>query len=101
MIDIHLRILEEADVTQPYVNWFDDEEVTKYSDNQYKSFSLEEQKSYVSEMKKKESIELYVPTVPEIAQTDISSFASFSLFKFLLNSEQKEASFNPKVIGSA
>ena len=57
--DIRLRILEEADVTQSYVNWFNDEEVIKFSDNQYKSFSLEEQKSYVREMKKNESVKLY------------------------------------------
>ena len=59
MIDINIRILEEADVTQPYVNWFANEEVTKYSDNQYKSFSLEGQKTYVREMKKNKSVELY------------------------------------------
>ena len=34
-----------------------------------------------------------VPTAPEIAQVETSSIASFSLFLFLLNSSQNEASF--------
>ena len=42
-----------------------------------------------------------VPTAPEIAHVEISLIASTNLFLFLLNSSKNDASFKPKVIGSA
>lgn len=39
-----LRILTVNDVTQSYVDWFKISDVTRFSDNQYHTFSLETQK---------------------------------------------------------
>lgn len=42
-----LRPLTESDVTQSYVDWFSDAEVTRFSNNQYRRFSMEGQRAYV------------------------------------------------------
>lgn len=46
---ISYKILEVNDVTQEYVNWFNDPDVIKYSDSQYRSFTIESQRRYVEE----------------------------------------------------
>lgn len=57
--DLKLKILEENDVNQNYVDWFKDPEVMKYSDNQYRSFTLEGQKEYVRNCLSNKAIDLY------------------------------------------
>ena len=44
---LKLQILQENDVNQSYLDWYQNEKVVRYSDNQYRSFSIEEQKRYV------------------------------------------------------
>jgi len=44
---ISFKILAPADVTPRYVSWLHDPQVIRYSDNQYRHFSLESQKKYV------------------------------------------------------
>ena len=56
---IYLRLLKETDVKQSYIDWFNDEEVIRYSNNQFRSFSLEGQKQYVREMNKSDLAEIY------------------------------------------
>tara|TARA_B100000886_G_scaffold340487_2_gene310417 strand:+ start:3276 stop:3776 length:501 start_codon:yes stop_codon:yes gene_type:complete len=56
---IRLAILKSTDVTHDYVNWYSSKEVIKYSDNQYRSFSLNYQISYVENCLKNEDLELY------------------------------------------
>lgn len=46
-------------VTNDYVNWFLDHEVTKFSENQYKKFSLEDQKKYVESCLNNLNVELF------------------------------------------
>lgn len=55
----NLKILEEKDVSQAYVNWFLDKEVTRYSDNQYRDFSLDGQKKYVNTCLADQNVDLY------------------------------------------
>jgi RimJ/RimL family protein N-acetyltransferase len=45
-----IRILTPDDVTPEYVKWISDPEITKYSYNRYRSFTLDGQKKYVEEM---------------------------------------------------
>ncbi|MES2855320.1 MAG: GNAT family N-acetyltransferase [Bdellovibrionota bacterium] len=59
MSDFKIRILREEDVTQAYVNWFHDQDVVRYSDNQYREFSLEGQKAYVRGCESNTSVRLY------------------------------------------
>ena len=56
---MELRILKPEDVTKSYVDWMIDKEVVKYSENQYKSFSIESQKNYVDNCLSEKDINLY------------------------------------------
>jgi ribosomal-protein-alanine N-acetyltransferase len=56
---VTLRILEINDVSDTYVNWFKSKDVVLYSDNQYRSFSLFEQKKYVNNCLKNNDVDLY------------------------------------------
>ena len=42
---MEIRILKPDDVSENYVDWYSNKEIVKYSDNQYRCFSLEGQKS--------------------------------------------------------
>jgi len=54
-----LRILEVNDITEAYVEWFKSKKVALYSDNQYRNFSVSEQKLYVSGCLEDKNIDLY------------------------------------------
>ena len=41
---VFIKILQPEDVSEDYVNWYSNKQVINYSDNQYRSFSLEGQK---------------------------------------------------------
>ena len=56
---MELRPLKVEDVSENYVSWFSDEDVTKYSDNQYYEFSLKGQISYVQECLSNKDIMLF------------------------------------------
>ena len=56
---MNIRILEPNDVTQSYIDWMLDKEVVKYSENQYKLFTLEKQKMYVQDCFLNKNIDLY------------------------------------------
>lgn len=49
MTAIELKILTPEDVTDAYVSWLRDPEITKYSDNYFREFSLAGQKDYVAQ----------------------------------------------------
>ena len=57
--NISIRILKVSDVTQSYVDWFSDDEVTKFSNNQFGNFSMETQLKYVEDCIKDKNIDLY------------------------------------------
>jgi RimJ/RimL family protein N-acetyltransferase len=46
-VNLHWRELLPSDVTQAYVDWFRNPDVVRYSDNQYRSFTLDGQIEYV------------------------------------------------------
>jgi len=56
---LSLKILEPEDVTQSYVDWFADDEVVKYSENQYLAISLAGQIEYVKACQASRDIELF------------------------------------------
>ncbi len=56
---MELRILTPKDVTKAYVEWMQDKEVVKYSENQYKIFSINSQKIYVKNCLSEKDIVLY------------------------------------------
>ena len=56
---MELRILTPKDVTKAYVEWMQDREVVKYSENQYKIFSINSQKIYVKNCLSEKDIVLY------------------------------------------
>ena len=57
--DLKIDILKPEDVTSEYVNWFKSKEVIRYSDNQYRNFSLDSQRQYVNACLLEENIELF------------------------------------------
>ena len=57
--DVEIKILRVKDVKIDYVNWFKDKEVVKYSNNQYRPFSLKAQKEYVRNCIKNNDADLY------------------------------------------
>lgn len=56
---LSLKILRENDVKQSYVDWFSNEDVIRYSNNQYRSFTLDGQRSYVIGCLNNPDIDLY------------------------------------------
>jgi len=54
-----IKELEVGEVTQSYVDWFSDPQVSKYSENQYLKFTLQSQKKYVSECISNPDLALY------------------------------------------
>lgn len=56
---LNIKILRENDVNQSYVDWYSDKDVTRYSNNQYLSFTLDGQRSYVINCFNNSDIDLY------------------------------------------
>ena len=56
---MEIRILKPDDVSENYVKWYSNKEIVKYSDNQYRCFSLEGQKLYVENCLKNKEIRLW------------------------------------------
>ena len=56
---MNIRILKPNEVTENYVRWFLDKDVIRYSENQYRTFSLESQIKYVEDCLKDKSVRLY------------------------------------------
>ena len=54
-----IRILQLEDVSSRYVKWFSDDDVVKFSDNQYRKFSLNSQIDYIKSCLNDEDIDLY------------------------------------------
>ena len=57
--NIELKILTEKDINTDILNWYLDKEVTKFSDNQYRKFTLESQKQYIRDCNATDSKFLY------------------------------------------
>lgn len=58
-MDLKLEILQVEKVTQSYVDWYLNDEIVRFSDNQYRTFSLEGQRSYVSGCLEDPNVDLY------------------------------------------
>ncbi len=58
-MNLRIEILQECDVSEKYVNWFSNEEVVQFSDNQYRKFTLEGQFQYVRSCIENNSLDLY------------------------------------------
>ena len=56
---LNIKILKKNDVTQSYVNWYLDEDVIRYSNNQYLSFTIDSQRSYVEDCLNNPNLDLY------------------------------------------
>lgn len=56
---LRLKILDPSDVGQSYVDWFADEDVVRYSENQYLEFSLLGQINYVQRCRSDKDVELF------------------------------------------
>ena len=56
---LSIDILQVEQVTQSYVDWLSDEEVVRYSDNQYRKFSFDGQCSYVENCLQNDDVNLY------------------------------------------
>lgn len=56
---LKIRILRAQDITENYLRWLNDPEITKFSNNQYKNHSLEKQKKYLNDCLIDSNIDLY------------------------------------------
>ncbi|CAM8365461.1 RimL Acetyltransferases, including N-acetylases of ribosomal proteins [Candidatus Methylopumilus universalis] len=56
---ISIKILQVEDVSEECIKWYSNKEVTRYSDNQYRSFSVEDQKNYVRSCLDNNDVDLY------------------------------------------
>tara|TARA_Y100001958_G_C20993212_1_gene379925 strand:+ start:30 stop:533 length:504 start_codon:yes stop_codon:yes gene_type:complete len=54
-----LKLLKETDVDKNYIDWFSDEEVVRFSDNQYGKFDMSNEKEYVKNCIINTDIDLY------------------------------------------
>lgn len=59
MLNLSIRLLLPQDVTEDYVGWFSDNDVIRFSDNQFNKFSIERQISYVQDCLENPDISLY------------------------------------------
>jgi RimJ/RimL family protein N-acetyltransferase len=76
-----LRILRPEDVSDSYVNWYQNKEVTRYSDNQYRVFSFSGQKEYVKSCLTSKDIDLYGIFVDELHIGNIAISGLHSVHK--------------------
>ena len=58
-MNLKLRILRPEDVSSSYVNWFLNDKVKKFSDNQYRTFTYEGQYEYVKNCLNNPDVDLY------------------------------------------
>jgi RimJ/RimL family protein N-acetyltransferase len=58
-MNIKLKIMQISDVTQKYVDWFNDTDILKYSNNQFRKFTLQGQIDYVTSCLKNSNKVLY------------------------------------------
>ena len=58
-LNLTLEILQVKDIKDHSVEWFNDTEVVKFSDNQYRKFSIKSQKEYVRKCLLSKNIDLY------------------------------------------
>ena len=58
-MNLNIRILQLKDITKNYIEWYSDKEVTKFSDNQYKNFSLDGQYQYIATCLESSTLDLY------------------------------------------
>ena len=58
-MDLSISILQVEQVTQSYVDWYSNEDVVRYSDNQYRKFSFDGQCSYVENCLQNDDVNLY------------------------------------------
>lgn len=58
-MNLKIKILKTENVTSDYVNWFKNDLVKKYSDNQYRDFSIKGQCEYVNSCLLDPNIDLY------------------------------------------
>ena len=58
-MNIKLKIMQVNDVTQKYVDWFNDSDVVKFSNNQFRKFTLQDQIDYVTSCLKDSNKVLY------------------------------------------
>lgn len=56
---LSISILQVEQVTQSYVDWYSNEEVVRYSENQYRKFSFDGQCSYVENCLQNDDVNLY------------------------------------------
>ena len=77
--EVHIRILQKKDVTQNYVDWFKNEEIVEFSDNQYRKFTLSRQKEYVNSMLLNNDSDLYgiFDSSKHIGNIVLSNYANF------------------------
>ena len=76
---IKIQILKINDVTNNYLDWYKSKKVVKFSDNQYRKFSLDHQINYVNDCLVNEDLELYgiFDTNKHIGNICISGLKSF------------------------
>ena len=58
-MELSISILQVEQVTQSYVDWYSNEDVVRYSDNQYRKFNFDGQCSYVQGCIKSKDVNLY------------------------------------------
>ena len=56
---LNLRIFQEDDLTQSYVDWFSNEEVVRFSDNQYRKLTFSTQLLYIRDCLNNLDVDLY------------------------------------------
>ena len=76
---IKIEILKENDVTTKYLEWYKSKEVVRFSDNQYRNFSLDYQINYVNDCLTNQDLELYgiFDTTKHIGNICISGLKSY------------------------
>ena len=58
-MNIEIKILEPENITERCLKWYSDPDVVRFSDNQYRKFSMESQCQYVATCLRDSTMDLY------------------------------------------
>ena len=58
-MQLNLKILQISDISQSYIQWYENKDVIRFSNNQYREFTLEGQCKYVNDCLNNTNADLY------------------------------------------
>ena len=65
-MELKLRIIKKCIISQDWIRWLNDKEVTKYSDNRLKKHSKSSQKEFLKAFSPSTNVDTFISSNPTI-----------------------------------